>query len=445
MFSFHRKYSRLIWLVIALLMAFTPLATAKAAGVAQASDYLPTLLTPVDQSRVNINRPVFNWTEVAGASGYKLLISTSPDYSGWAYEFKTKAPGYQPTFDFPVGKTFYWKVKPLGISPSIYTDSFSFHSASPLVAPALDRPLDGYRVDSLTPVLHWLAVKDAVKYELQIAADSSFSQSVSRVDTVSTLYLFEKPLAANQTWFWRVRDVDVDGDLSKWSETRSFHTKMDAPVLVSPANDSSVKTARPTFGWQVVDGAKSYTLFVSLDKTFSEGTRSWTLAGTSFTPAEDLARDFTIYWRVVAHGNGDSASSTWQFEGANPPSVPVLVHPQKNTSLVSTGLEFNWSKVNRAAGYDIQISSDSKFSEPVITLQASANKTTLTADLLKSGVWYWRVRSFSADGDTSLWSTAVKFTVKPYSSLPIICVRKETGNEKDGPGEPSFYLSKSLS
>jgi hypothetical protein len=47
---------------------------------------------------------------------------------------------------------------------------------------------------------------------------------VSQVDTVSTWSLIDKPLSADQIWYWRVRDAD--GDTRLWSTAAEFTVKL---------------------------------------------------------------------------------------------------------------------------------------------------------------------------------------------------------------------------
>ena len=169
-----------------------------------------------------------------------------------------------------------------------------------------------------TPILNWEDVNHAVKYQIQLAKDDVFDFEVINIELISTMYLFQKPLENNQTYYWRIRSVDGDGDISIWSLPRYFRTKMESATLVSPANHEDVQTTRPTFTWLPVIGAKSYTLYISLDDTFTELTRYFTTVEPTFTPKEDLARDYTIYWRVVANGYNPSVSTSFDFAGASP-------------------------------------------------------------------------------------------------------------------------------
>lgn len=408
--------------------------TGQAGAAAAQADYIPTLLTPADSSRVQTTRPAFTWTEVAGATGYKLKISTSPDFIGWAYEFNLKTTEYEPTFDFPDEKTIYWKVKPIGIIPSVYSDAFTFQSASPTVAPEMDRPVDGDYVSSLTPILRWQAVEHAVEYRLQLASDPDFTMQMTETSSVSTLYLIEQPLQYNQTWYWRVRAADADGDLSKWSPTRSFHTGMASPALIEPVDGAVIHTTRPTFTWEAVKGATSYQLFVSLDGTFSEGTRSWSLTETSFTPREDLYRGYTLYWRVIAVGEGTSASPTFEFESADPPSTPVLISPA-NSALLSTNTpRLVWSRVNRASHYEVEIATTPNFTGDVqqFSTPDADNEFTIPLEnqIPPNSMIYWRVRSVSDNDDQSAWTKPLLF--RTPNATPSI-VTPPNGTTVDSP------------
>ena len=280
----------------------------------------------------------------------------------------------------------------------------------------MNRPKNKSLVDSLTPMLNWEAVNHAVKYQIQFAKNDVFDSEVINIKSISTMYLFQKPLENNQIYYWRIRSVDGDGDISIWSLPRYFRTKMESATLVSPANHEDVQTTRPTFTWLPVIGAKSYTLYISLDDTFTESTRYFTTVEPTFTPKEDLARDYTIYWRVVANGYNPSVSTTFDFTGANPPSTPVLISPVNSRLLDISTPKLMWSNVNRAVKYQIQVATDKEFTTNLTSYQidnkVDGNTFLIEKALASNTFWYWRVRSISGDGDTSLWTTPGMFRTR---------------------------------
>jgi hypothetical protein len=89
-----------------------------------------------------------------------------------------------------------------------------------------------------------------------------------------------------------------------------------APSLTAPSNGSTDQPLRPTFEWAAVAGADSYTLEVDDDPAFGSPEISETgLAGTSFTPAFDLAAGTTYWWRVAGENlcGGGASSAIYSF------------------------------------------------------------------------------------------------------------------------------------
>lgn len=82
------------------------------------------------------------------------------------------------------------------------------------------------------------------------------------------------------------------------------------PTLVSPADASTPSTTQPTFQWNSVVSATSYTIEIATDAAFTTIVSTGTPAGTSFTPAAPLAVGTQHWWRVRAtNGCGNSANS----------------------------------------------------------------------------------------------------------------------------------------
>jgi hypothetical protein len=129
----------------------------------------------------------------------------------------------------------------------------------------------------------------------------------------SSIYVSSSPLAANSTFYWRVRVYNAGRQYSNWSSVRHFHTRLPAPALVSPANTSSVST-RPTFDWSDVSGETGYVIQVSTSSTFSAYTINTTVSGSSYTPTINLSPGKKYYWRVYARGTYSSPwSMVWYF------------------------------------------------------------------------------------------------------------------------------------
>ena len=96
--------------------------------------------------------------------------------------------------------------------------------------------------------------------------------------------------------------------------------------------------------------------------------------------------------------------------------APVLVSPLNNDILEDRNPIFDWSDIQGAEKYDIQVARDSDFNLLEIKTTVDESKYQ-TIRNLKEGTYYWRVRS--RDGNnTSKWNNLVQvFTI---SKLPLM-------------------------
>ena len=84
----------------------------------------PVLLTPANGGTAG-RKPVFDWQDVVGATGYTIQISTSPRFGTFLVN-KTATPStFTPGTKLPVG-TVYWRVRANGPNgPSAWSATWS--------------------------------------------------------------------------------------------------------------------------------------------------------------------------------------------------------------------------------------------------------------------------------------------------------------------------------
>lgn len=182
-------------------------------------------------------------------------------------------------------------------------------------APALTTPANGVTSQPVQPNFTWSAVTGADSYDLEVATDAAFSNIVlTATGLTSTNHTPATSLNHETTYYWRVQANDSCGS-SPYSSVFSFTTVIaapTAPTLVSPANGATGQVLQPTFTWNAVSGADSYSLEVATDAGFSNVVITESgLTGTNYTPTSDLNSVTTYYWRVqAANGAGNSPYST---------------------------------------------------------------------------------------------------------------------------------------
>jgi RHS repeat-associated protein len=205
---------------------FTPTFTATAGPPPEPTPILPNSDPPT-------LKPLFDWSTVAGATSYRLQVSTSDTFSTTVLNVTTTASAYQPTSNLPRNTLLFWRVNAsnsYGAGP--WSRVRHFFSPNPPSVPTLLSPANGALVSTFTPTLDWndSAPYAATEYEVQLSTVSDFSSVLGRGQggvTPFSQYTVTTPLAPNTTYYWRVRGRSSSGgtfQFSDWSAVRNFHT-----------------------------------------------------------------------------------------------------------------------------------------------------------------------------------------------------------------------------
>ncbi|MBE3143996.1 MAG: hypothetical protein IMZ61_08755 [Planctomycetes bacterium] len=267
----------------------------------------PVLLEPTHGGSVLITRPVFDWEDISGATGYTIQVSTVSNFSSTVVNKSTTSSTYTPSSDLTRSKTLYWRVSAKGSNRSTWSAVFSFTSANPPSVPSLRSPLNNSLLSNYTPLLDWNNPSRTDHYQVQLATSKSFSGSSIVFDKLTTSSNFTppSPLTPNRTFYWRVRAYDAAGEYSRWSSVRYLHTRLPAPALLSPDNAGITSTLQ-TFDWGDVNEATGYVIQISTRSSFSTYLVKTSVASSSYS--KNLSKGKKYYWRVYAKG---TYSSKW--------------------------------------------------------------------------------------------------------------------------------------
>jgi len=102
-------------------------------------------------------------------------------------------------------------------------------------------------------------------------------------------------------------------------------------------------------------------------------------------------------------------------------AAPVLMSPANNAALYTNQIILNWTRVPGAVGYWVELASDPSFQKIVLSEKnITSNQLKHTFDA--SGVYYWRVAAFDADGLPGPGSAAGFFNVQFSGKAPYLLV-----------------------
>lgn len=94
------------------------------------------------------------------------------------------------------------------------------------------------------------------------------------------------------------------------------------------------------------------------------------------------------------------------------PAEPILAMPESGAVCYGDTVQFAWSRVSTARGYQIQISEpDQPLSNAAYPAPAGSDSNRYVAMYVQNGSYEWRVRSLDAGGNSGAWSRTFKFNL----------------------------------
>ena len=120
----------------------------------------PTLTAPAEGSAELSRRPVLDWEDVAGATGYRVQISKNQTFTQVVKKVATVASTYPPTVDLPAFTKLFWRVQSKGANGlSAWSEARWFRTPNPPGIPTLVAPALNALTTAETPLLDWSNVK----------------------------------------------------------------------------------------------------------------------------------------------------------------------------------------------------------------------------------------------------------------------------------------------
>jgi hypothetical protein len=376
---------------------------------------------PGNWARLPTVRLTFDWSDVAGASGYRIQVSNVADFSTLV-SARTVAPStYEVTSDLPANTLLYWRVRATGTNgPSWWSQARRFTTGNPPSVPSLLLPDNGALLTNYQPTLDW---GDSVApsgttldhYQVQLARDSIFSAMLYDEAVNLSDFSLPAPLSPNACYHWRVRSFNTGGHYSSWAGS-SFCAAILPPTLSLPSDGQQLGSPGVTFDWSDVLEASGYDLQISSDPAFGMLVQSASKTGSSHYVPSGLPANALLYWRVRTNGaHGPSAwSQVRSFKTANPPSTPSLLWPDSGQLLRDYQPTLEWADSTIPPGtrlryYRLQVSTNASFTDLVHNVVAWSSSYRLATPLGPDRIYYWRVRAINTDGHYSFWSSLRSF------------------------------------
>ena len=274
------------------------------------------------------------WNAVLNATGYTLQVSKNASFTNivetkpiQAYSWVASGLSYD--------TTYYFRVR-----AESATGSGQWSATATADTKALTQPTGLVaNAQSFTQInTSWNAVSGATGYQLQVAKNAAFSDSLQTLTSTGTSTNVTA-LSYNTAYYFRVR-ATWNSNTGPWSSVISKATNsLAAPQsLMASANSKTQATAT----WKAVTGATSYQLDRSTTNTFTSGTTTSITGITSVSRAiTGLSPGVTYYVRVKAVWSGNNGP--WS-NVAN-----VTTYPANPTNLALTASMSGTNAVGQAS------------------------------------------------------------------------------------------------
>jgi hypothetical protein len=337
-----------------------------------------------------------SWSPVPGARKYLVSIASDPALgslvsglspSGGPAE--TTATTFTRTSALAPG-TYYWGVTPVdaegnrGVRSQVASFVWAWPSSTTPRVDDLDPATEVF-----DPQFSWNRVAGAARYEVEINSSSDFAPGSKVCCSGTTIATSLSPTGVlrDNTYYWRVRAVDVDGNAGVWNVGPSFTKAFDKvpPVagtsianvhLRDNATDDTVtadadhnlangyQTTVPVVSWNPVPGASSYEVQVA---PWSGSACNWAAtplyvkrtAVTAWTPLGFTTANPTLFTNVATDTIPQLTPGTYCFrvyarsDRAGTDEVlgdPTYVTNGNTDSAVPGGPAFTWTAYPSGGG-----------------------------------------------------------------------------------------------
>jgi len=369
------------------------------------------------------------WNSVSPGALYTLQVSEDPTFATTIVNQNTASTTY--TIAVPdYNVTYYWHVSAtMSTCSSTFSPTWAFRTV--LNAPLLTAPVNNAVNQPSNVLFQWQAVTGATTYEYNLALDAGFGTIIRAYEQSATNYQVSPLLAAQTTYYWRVRAKNSEG-ASPWSTVWNFTTHLagpSVPLLQFPGNNGTGVPLTVTLKWFPSTNVQHYHMQLAGNINFVNNIYDLnTLTSTTYT-VTGLENYKDYYWHVSAiNDSGETQySDRWTFKTIDIlPGAPTLLSPGNISADNDINITFSWldaasqSKVT----YKFQLATSNSFTLATLVSQDSSfNLNTSVLNLLYDTPYYWRVRGTNEAG-TGPWSDVWNFRTKIHEGVQDMIAAK---------------------
>lgn len=419
------------------LQGTTPSAWSKAATfktIAIPSVIKPIASYPTNNATVYSVKPTLYWYLGAYITGLKYEIeyvegvntnfpaSPAPQFTNVTSLYVTLSNELIP------GNTYKWRVRSTdGTNYSDWSDVAKFVVSATLaptpVTPIASYPVDNAKVYTAETTLYWYigTLGLGLTYDVELKQGTN----VTEYKDLEWTFVKVENLQPATVYQWRVRSK-VGTNTSSWSAWETFSTVSNSPVAVVPVvswpkGGATVYTNSQLLSWYVnsVGLGLKYDLRYSNNADMSDSIVIKNLTTTGYT-LNGLIAGTPYYWQVRSYDgvvySNYSVVADFVTAANNQPVMPIAGSPIEGVQLTTNTPVLSWfiPTNGNIESYEVQYSNNAGMNDATII---TSNSTNAVLNNLSNNTYYWRVRSKTADGNYSSYSSIAKFIANDITDV----------------------------
>ncbi|MCX6174235.1 MAG: fibronectin type III domain-containing protein [Ignavibacteriales bacterium] len=411
-------------------------------------DPVATAATSVTQTSFNAN-----WNSSVGATGYKLDVSTDPNFGTFVTGYQNLDVGnvitYSVSTNLSAGSTYYYRLRAYDI------DGITGYSnvITVMMAPPNPVATAATGMTDLSFNANWNSITGATGYRLDVSTTIGFNAGTfvagfenKDVDNVTAYSV--TGLSGNSTYYYRIRAYNGSGV----SSNSGTITVLTAPAASTATSASTITQTSFSANWDASAGSTGYRLDVATDAGFGAGTFVTGFqnldVGNVITHSVNtsLLAGTTYYYRVKAY----SASGT----GSNSNTISLITIPPNPTTTAASNIQItsfnaNWNASTGATKYYLDVSTDVGFGAGTYVTDYEnkdvGNVSTFSVNTNLSGgtTYYYRVRANNAGGTSGNSGVITVLLIPPNPTAIAATAWTQTSfsaNWDASTGAAKYYL-----
>jgi len=393
----------------------------------------PVLISPSNGVTGQPRTPRLEWNPSADAASYGVQVSTVSNFATTVVDVSGITGTY---YDVP-GATldwntrYYWRVNAVGSDDLVSAwSAYRYFTTALGPPPAAPSDLEAVAVSSSQINLAWTDNSDnetGFKIERRAAAGGTYAQ-IATVGPGVTSYSNTR-LAANTEYYYQVRAYNAVGNSDYCAEAgaTTLPPPPPRPVLVSPPGGARGVMRTPQLTWNPSTGAASYGVQVSTVSNFATTVVDETGITDTFydVPGGLLNWNTRYYWRVNAAGSSGSTSawSSYKYfttELGPPPAAPSDLEA---VAVSSSQINLAWTdNSDNEAGFKIERRAAVGGTYSQIAIVGANVESYSNTGRSASTEYYYRVRAYSAAGNSNYCDEASATTLPPPPPRPVLAL-----------------------